>query len=143
MDINNLDFFEDNNLKVVYIIYIGKDSDGLNVYHLLLSNNSEETFTEEWAEKPASNIPNELLLIDKEQFEYVKEIKTTIKLDLAQDNTCFSMQDCRDQIIPLAYENLDEAEEYPEPIRIVINFGKNIKDVETDLLQRGIRTKFV
>ena len=145
-DINKFKIFEEpeeNDLKVVYIVNIGVDSDGLNVYHFLLSDDSSETFTEEWAEKPSSNIPNDLLLIDKSQFEYVKELKTDIKLDLAQDNTCFSLQDCRDHIVALAYENLDEAEEYPEPIRIVIHFGEPIKEVEEKLLLRNLRMKFV
>lgn len=141
--INDIDFTDTSNLKVVYIIYIGKNSDGFNVYHFLLSENCEDTFMEDWAEKPSSNIPNDLLLIDDTQYEYVKELKTDIKLDLQQDNTCFSFQDCRDQIVALAYENLDDAEFYPEPFRIVIHFGDYIDDVERMLAQRDIRMRFV
>lgn len=143
MDINDIDFENEDELKVVYIIYVGKNTDGKNIYHFLLSDNTEDTFTEDWAEKPASNIPNDLLLIDEKQYDYIKELKTDIVLDLAQDNSCFSMQDCRDHIIALAYENLDDAETYPEPVRIVIHFGDKIEDIERMLAQRNMLMKNV
>ena len=142
-EVNNLEFMDTSNLKVVYIIFLGIDADGMNIYHFLLSENTEETFAEGWSEKPAGNNPREIMLIDNTMFEYEKELKTEIKLDLAQDNTCFSMQDCRDDIIALAYENLDEAEEYPEPCRIVIHFGDKIDDVEAMFAKRDMRLRFV
>lgn len=141
--INDLEFTDSSGLKVVYVLYLGKNSDGLNIYHFLLSENTTDTFTEDWAEKPASNIPNDRLLIDESQYEYVKELKTSIMLDLMQENTCFSFQDCRDQIVAIAYENLDDAEFYPEPFRIVIHFGDLIDDVERMFAQRDMFMKFV
>jgi hypothetical protein len=53
------------------------------------------------------------------------------------------MQDCRDRIVALAYENLDNAEEYPEPCRIVIHFGDYINDVEKMFAQRDLSLKYV
>jgi len=141
--INDLEFTDTSDLKVVYVKYIGKNCDGYNIYHFLLSENTEDTFMEDWAEKPSSNIPNDNLLIDESQYEYVKELKTEITLDLQQDNTCFSFQDCRDKIVAIAYENLDDAEFYPEPCRIVIHFGDYIDDVERMLARRDMRMRFV
>lgn len=140
---NDLDFTDTSNLKVVFILYVGKNSDGMNLYRFLLSENTDETFADGWAEKPSCNEKIENLMIDNSMFEYEKELKTDIKLDLAQDNCCFSMQDCRDKIIALAYENLDDAEEYPEPCRIVIHFGDMIDDVESMFARRDMRLKFV
>lgn len=141
--INDLEFTDSSDLKVVYVQYVGKNSEGFNVYQFLLSENTEDTFAEDWAEKPASNIPNDRLLIDESQYEYIKELKTTVTLDLMQDNTCFSFQDCRDQIVAIAYENLDDAEFYPEPCRIVIHFGDLIDDVERMLAKRDMHMRFV
>lgn len=141
--INDIDFTDTSNLKIIYIQHIGKNSEGYNIYHFLLSENDEDTFMEDWAEKPASNIPNDRLIPDESQYEYIKELKTDIILDLMQDNTCFSFQDCRDQIVALAYENLDDAEIYPEPFRVVIHFGDYIDDVERMLAKRDMRMKFV
>lgn len=140
--INDLDFTDFSEYKVAYITNVGKNSEGKNIYNLFLSTETEETFSEGWGEKPACNISNDLLQIPSEQYEYIKEFKTDIDLDLAQDNCCFSMQDCRDKIVALASENLDEAEEYPEEGRIVIHFGDKIDDVEAMLAKRNIVTKF-
>lgn len=141
--INDLDFTDMNDYKVVYITLIGKNSDDKYVYNLHLSTEIEDTFSEGWGEKPACNISNDILMISEDQYEYIKELKTDIKLDLAQDNCCFSMQDCRDNIVALASENLDEAEEYPEEGRIVIHFGDKIDDVEQMLAKRNLITKFI
>lgn len=132
-----------DNLKVVFILHVGVDADNMNIYHFLLSEDDSETFAEGWSEKPSCIEPITNLMIDNAMYEYIKELKTDIKLDLAQDNCCYSMQDCRDQIVALAYENLDEAEEYPEPCRIVIHFGDMINDVEKMLAQRDLAMKFV
>jgi hypothetical protein len=80
--------------------------------------------------------------IDEEQYQYIVELKSDIKLDIARNCCCFTMQDCRDNIIALAYENLDDAEEYPEP-RIIIHFGDLIDEVEQLFAQRDIILKYV
>ena len=141
--INDLDFTDTSEYKVVYIQHNGKNCEGQNIYNLLLSTETEETFSEGWGEKPACNVPDDILMISEDQYEYIKEFKTEIILDLAQNNCCFSMQDCRDKIIALASENLDTAEEYPEDGRIVIHFGDKIDDVERVLAKRDILTKFI
>lgn len=144
MNDHNLDFdIDESNLKVIYILDIGKDSDNKNIYHFLLSENCEDTFSEGWDEKPSCNIDPSILKPDESQYEYIKQLKTDAQLDLAQYSCCTSLQDCKDRIIALAYENLDEAEEYPEDGRIVIHFGDYIDDVESMLARRDMRMKFV
>ena len=75
-EINDLEFMDSSNLKVVFILYIGKDSDGMNLYRFLLSENTEDTFADGWAEKPSCNEKIENLMIDNTMFEYEKELKT-------------------------------------------------------------------
>lgn len=144
MSINDYDFLdnESNNLCVVYIKHIGVDIDNLNIYHFFLSSNADMVFGEGWSEVPACNTPRSLLDIENEMYEFIAEIKTDIKLDLAQDCCCFSMQDARDNIVALGYENLDGLDEYPEP-RIVIHFGDKIDDVENILKEREIKLNFI
>ena len=127
--------------RVVYVSEVGKDVYGMNIYHMLISYNADETWAEFWDEKPASNCGD--ITPEEDMYTLVKEIRTDFKFDLAQDNTCFSMQDCRDLIVALAYENLDEAEEYPEPCRIVIHFGDSLYDVEKMLAKRNIVSTLV
>lgn len=139
----DLDFLDMSEYKVVYIIYVGKDVDNKNIYQFILSNNPDDVFSEGWGEKPASNIPKSILMIDEDMYEYVKEVKTDITLDLAQDNSCFSMQDARDNIVALGYENIDTYEEYPEDGRIVIHFGESIDEVEKKFAKRDLYLKFI
>ncbi len=128
-------------LKVVYVLYVGKNVDSENIYHLLISEDSEKTWAEGWENKPACIM--RYLTPEDDMYEYVAELKTTLVLDLAQDNCCFSMQDCRDNIIALASENLEEAEEYPEDGRIVIHFGDLVEDIEKMLAKRNITITYI
>lgn len=132
-----------NNLFVCYINYLGKDTDGLNVYQLMFTDNPDDVFCDGWSEKPACNISNDILIPDESMYTNVAEVRTEMILDLAQQNCCFSMQDCRDSIIALASENLDTAEEYPEDGRVVIHFGDGFDEVEKTFERREIRLRFV
>lgn len=127
---------------VVYVKKLGTDIDGTNIYHLYLSNNPDEAFGEGWGDIPACNVPRKLIDLDESMYEHVVEIKTDILLDLAQNCCCFSMQDSRDNIIALAYENLDNAEEYPDP-RIIIHFGDNIDNIEEMFAKRDVVLKYL
>ena len=139
---NSIDATENEmNLKVVYVLYLGKNSDGKNVYHFLISDDEDKIWGEDWNDKPAANC--RFLTPEKEMYDYVKELKTDIILDLAQDNCCFSMQDCRDNVVALASENLEEAEEYPEEGRIVIHFGDTVDEVEKMLAKRDILINYI
>ena len=127
---------------VVYVKSLGTEIDGTNIYHLYLSTNPDEVFAEGWGDIPACNVPRKLMDLDESMYEHVVEVKTNIVLDLAQNCCCFSMQDSRDNIIALAYENLDNAEEYPDP-RIIIHFGDNIDDVEAMFAKRDVSMKYL
>lgn len=129
----------DDTLKVVFAINVGKSHEGENIYQFFFSKDTEETFAEGWSMKPACNEHIGHLMIAKEMYEEILEFKTDVKLDLAQESCCFSMQDCRDNIIALAYENLDDASVYPEPYRIVIHFGDTKNQVIQTLIDRNIQ----
>lgn len=133
---------EDYPMYVVYLKHIGTDIDGENIYHIYLSENPDDVFAEGWGEVPACNVRRELMDIDEEHYQNILEAKTPIKLDLAQDCCCFSMQDARDRIVALAYENLDNAEEYPEP-RIIVHFADQVEDVERLFGKRDIALKYI
>lgn len=128
-------------LKVIYVLHVGKNVDGENIYHLLITQDSEKTWAEGWENKPACVMRD--LTPEDDMYEYVAEVKTDIKLDLIQNNCCFSLQDGRDNIIAIAYENLDDADEYPENGRIVIHFGDLADDVEKMLAKRDIIMTYV
>lgn len=127
---------------VVYVKKLGTEIDGTNIYHIYVSDKPEEVFAEGWGDMPACVVPRKLIDLDEDMYSHVVEVKTDVLLDLAQDCCCFSMQDSRDDIVALAYENLDNAEEYPDP-RIIIHFGDNIEDVEQMFAKRDITVKYI
>lgn len=132
---------ENNTLMVIYVLYVGKNTDNEYIYHLLISNDKEKTWAEGWENKPACVMRD--LTPEDNMYEYIAELKTDLILDLAQDNCCFSMQDCRDNVVALASENLEEAEEYPEEGRIVIHFGDTVDEVEKMLAKRDILINYI
>ena len=132
---------ENTPLMVIYVLYVGKNTDYEHIYHLLISNDKEKTWAEGWENMPACVMRD--LTPEDDMYEDIAELKTDIKLDLAQNNCCFSMQDCRDNVVALASENLEEAEEYPEEGRIVIHFGDLIEDVEKMLAKRNITINYI
>ena len=132
---------ENNTLMVIYVLYVGKNTDDEYIYHLLISNDKEKTWAEGWENKPACVMRD--LTPEDDMYEYIAELKTDLILDLALDNCCFSMQDCRDNVVALASENLEEAEEYPEEGRIVIHFGDTVDEVEKMLAKRDILINYI
>ena len=132
---------ENNTLMVIYVLYVGKNTDNEYIYHLLISNDKEKTWAEGWENKPACVMRD--LTPEDDMYEYIAELKTDLILDLAQDNCCFSMQDCRDNVVALASENLEEAEEYPENGRIVIHFGQCVEEVAKMLAKRDIALEYI
>ena len=133
---------EEGTQCVVYIRHIGDEIDGNKIYHMYLSSKPDEVFAEGWGDIPACTVPRKLMDLDEDMYEHIVEIKGDIVLDLAQNCCCFSMQDSRDNIVALAYENLDNAEEYPDP-RIIIHYGDNIETVENLFAKRDIFLKYL
>lgn len=127
---------DDGQLYLGFIRLIGAESDGIDNYEFIFTNNIDEFWGENFEYKPCC-LCNDLIPND-EYITEIHKIKTKIKFDLVQDNCCFSMQDCMDGIISLAWENIDEYEEYPEDGRLVFNFGESYDDVERKLALKNI-----
>ena len=90
---------------------------------------------EDWAEQCPSACDS--LRPDDSMVSVVKRLSTIIPFSTAQKNSCFSMQDCIDGIIALAWEDISDYDEYPEPFRIVFQFGERIDSVTEKLFQRN------
>ena len=122
--------------KLCFVKLIGSDINGQNVYEFLFTENIEGFWGENFEYKPCG-LCNELIP-NEDSYETVEKVKTEIKFDLIQDSTCFGFQDCIDVCVALAFENMDDYEEYPEPFRIVFKYGDSFEHVEEILAKRNI-----
>ena len=128
---------DNTQIHLVYITMLGKEPGGDNFYKLFLSDTPDDVFAEGWGEKPACNQSPESLMIAPDMFQYTAELRCDINLDLAQDSCCYTMQDCKDGIIAMAAENIDNVEEYPEEGRLVLHFGDTFEDADYKVAVRG------
>ena len=125
-----------NDVYLCFIRLIGEENDGYYRYEFIFTDNPDEVWGEDWEHKPIGLINNPIPSDD-----YLTEIhivKTKIKLDLIQNNMCFSMQDCLDGIVALAWQNIDELDAYPEDGRIYFMFGESYDDVERKLALKNV-----
>lgn len=122
-----------------YVNKVGQDLDKLYHYQFLFSTKEQLDIVwgNDWNFKPSGICQN--LEPDETTYDFVYTLQTTLKLDVAQENMCFSMQDCINHVIALAWENIDDPDaEYPEEGVIVFQFGESIYDVQAKLAKRGI-----
>ena len=124
------------NYKLIYINQIGINSDTKFIFELLFSDNIENVWGVDWEITPSRNCG--INLPEESTYDLVMKMNTSLKLDLAQKNSCFSMQDSIDGIIPLAWENIDEYEIYPEEGRLILRFGEKYSEIENKLINKNI-----
>ena len=126
---------ENENLYLVYIEPIGMNSMDMFEYDFLFSDAPDVVWADDWAEQCPSACQN--MRPDDSMITEVKRLATIIPFGLAQKNSCFSMQDCVDGIVALAWEDMSDYEEYPEPIRLIFKYGESFEKVEDKLAQRS------
>lgn len=128
----------DKKLFLIYIHKIGHDYQSKYFYEFIFGESFENVDGEEWDSYPASGNPSPP---NEECINEVGKVELDFKLDVAQDNELFSMFDSIDGIIPLAWENIDGLEIYPEN-RLIFPYGITIKEVSDKLYEKDIRMNF-
>jgi len=122
--------------RLCFIKYVGEETDGYYRYEFVFTNNTSEVFGEDFNQKPACLVNN--LMVDEKYIWEVHTVKMKIKLELIQDNCCFSVSDCYDGIVSLAWEDISEYDEYPEEGRIFFRFGETLDEVEEKLAVKHV-----
>ena len=122
--------------RLCFIKYVGEETGGYYRYEFVFTNNTSEVFGEDFNQKPACLVNN--LMVDEKYIWEVHTVKMKIKLELIQDNCCFSVSDCYDGIVSLAWEDISEYDEYPEEGRIFFRFGETLDEVEEKLAVKHV-----
>ena len=124
------------NVTLCFVREVGSDIDGNNIYELLFTEDSDSFWGDGFEYMPASLVND--LTPNQDSYCVTKSIKTTIKLCLAVNSCCHSMQDCIDKIVALAYEDISTYDEFPDEGRLVLHFGESYDETERKLAERNI-----
>jgi hypothetical protein len=118
-------------LYLIYVNKIGEDWTGKHLYEFLFSDTTENVDGDDWDAYPASGRPS------PPSEGFVKRVGNELKLKLVQNNSEFAVWDAVDGVVALAWEDMDDYDEYPEN-RIAIHFGESIKSVEDKLYEHDL-----
>lgn len=116
-----------------FINLIGEENDGIYRYEFIFTNDIDNF------EVIEDNEPCCLSeTIEPSTYEIIHIVKMKIKLDLIQDNCCFSFKHAKLGIVSIAWENIDDLDEFPEDGRIFFKFGESLEEVENKLAIKNI-----
>lgn len=120
-------------IKDVYLCFIrciGEENDGFYRYEFIFTDRIDSVFGDGFDQKPSCLVND--LMVDEQYVTEVHIVKTKIKLELIQDNCCFSVSDCYDGIVSLAWpKNIEENSLY-------FNFGEDYESVKKKLAEYSI-----
>ena len=126
----------EDKLFLIYAELVGKDAHEMYEYDFYFSENPESAWGEDWNEPCPAACDKDVLRPDISMYSEIRRLVTIIPFGLMVNNTCFSLQDAIDDIIPCAWEDISTYEEFPSPIRLVFHFGESFESVEDKLAQR-------
>ena len=117
-------------LSLVYVYPVGHSSQDVYEYEFFFSETPEVTFGDYWYVMCPAACGD--VTPEESSYSEIRHLKTDMKLICAQENTCFSMQDCIDGCIALCFQDINGLEEYPEH-RFIVPFGEKYSDVVDQL----------
>lgn len=114
---------------LVFIADVGTNLDENHVYNFYFSETPEVVWGDFWNVCPASIIPE--VKPDLSAISTMYECHFEEALNLVTKNSCFSMQDCIDQIIALGWFDIDSKMIFDEEKNIIsFKFGEDFEYVE-------------
>jgi hypothetical protein len=127
-----------NDTYLVFVNDTGKTTDGKNRYDFLFAKDPSLTFGEKWTVLPIGICRNQDKLPSEETYDFINSIETNIELILGKDNKCVSYMSVQDKIVAVAWENIENYEEYPE-YRLVFHYGESYDEIVKKLSQKDIK----
>lgn len=114
---------------IIYIDFIGETSDEKFEYDFFFSETPETAWGEDWNIQCPSACSHNALIPDTTSYTNVERHILDEPLTLVQENSCFSILDCMDGIIKLAWKEKGDK-------IISIRYGENKNSVYEKLLMR-------
>lgn len=126
----------EDRLYLGFVRLIGQEIDDFYTYELIFTEHPNSFWGENFEYKPCGLCNS--ITPDQKYVDKLVKIKTSIKFGLIQNSLCFGFQDCADGIVALAYEDIDDYDEYPNDGRLVLMFGEDYDEVEKKLARKKI-----
>ena len=121
---------KEDNLKLIYVKYLGKNTDGTYVYDFFFSETPEYVWGPSWdVDNPSSNGD---ITPDSTTYSLVKQVITDLPFTTAEETSCYSMEYATYGILALSWVNIDLMDEYPKS-RCVLHFGDTLEYVSNIL----------
>ena len=125
-------------LFLIYINKVGKNYKDDYLYEFIFSDSTKKIDGEEWDVYPASGRPS----APHDQFiKKVGRLESKLVLDVIQNSDTFAVWDAVDDVIALAWENIDILDTYPEK-RLSFRFGETKESVEEKLYEKDLTLNY-
>ena len=121
--------------QLCFVKFIGTNSDELNEYEFYFTQSIADVWGDNYNYLPAG-LCNDITPFT-DTYDKIVKCKLPFKLNLVQNNTQFSMQDCHDGCCALAWEDTSDYETYPE-YRLVLDFGDSYDLVDNKMSMKGV-----
>lgn len=125
---------------LIYVNELGPNYKGDNTYEFIFSNSLEEIWGDSWESNPANGYPS------PPDLEFINKVGTLksneVTLSVIQKSDYFSMTDCMDDVISLAWENEIDEIDFAIKKRLVFRFGETEQSVKNKLYERDIVLEF-
>lgn len=121
-----------NDLVLIYVNMVGKDYQDNYIYEFIFSDTIVDVDGPYWDSYPASSRP------EPPNDDFIKKVgrlESELKFDVIQNSDTFSVYDSVDDVIAMAWENIDDYDSYPDH-RISFHFGDKMKDVVAKLYEK-------
>jgi hypothetical protein len=121
-------------LFLIYVNRVGKDYKGNFIYEFIFSDTTKGIDGDDWDTFPASGRPS------APHDHYIKKVgrlESELNLDVIQDSDTFAVWDAIDDVIALAWENINAYDSYPDK-RLCFKFGEPIQSVEAKLYENDL-----
>jgi hypothetical protein len=126
-------------LKLIYVNHVGSNWRDLNLYEFLFSDTDEDVEGDDWNVCPAS--VGDVTPPPTHHVRKVGYLETELDLIVVADSDTFSVYDAVDGVTPLAYEDVDGYDVYPD-FRLVFKYGDKISEVNENLFAKEIILQF-
>ena len=120
---------------LAFVDEIGRTIDGNYLYRFDYCTDTEIVWGNYFNITPSIIVPN--LQPDENCLSTTEEIISPIKLELAKENGCFSMQDCIDGIISLCFSPISSDGIYYNEEPLKFDFGEKQEEVREKLTKCG------